>query len=313
MLNVKRILAPDDGSPCAERACEQAAFLADALGAHLDIVEVVPEDQQPGSSWLQDVKISEADVCEDLHLLIDQRSDANDEDSPHVVRRTAYHDKPAMGILQYAEEQASDLIVMGTHGRDQIDQMVLGSVAERVVRHADCPVLTVNQYVEAAPGDHVQTILCPVDFSTFSTETARCAGAVAATYDAHLHLLHIEGEESPVGIAPEDSAAKASGGDAEETLEALAADLDYANTTTHVVPGDPGSTIVDFAEDPGADLIILSTHGRTGLKRVLLGSVAETVVRTAPCPVLTLRAFGKSILSDTDTTTEAAETDPSEP
>jgi len=308
MLNVERILVPNDGSPCAERACEQATFLADALGAHLDIVEVVPEDEQPGSSWLRDVTISEADICEDLHLLVDQRSGPEAEDTPHVVRRTAYHDRPAEGILRYAEDHDVNLIVMGTHGRDQLDQMVLGSVAERVVRHARCPVLTVNQYVEAAPDDHVQDILCPVDFSTFSVQTARCAAAVAATYDAHLHLLHVEGEESPVGIAPEDSAAKALGGDAAETLHALAEDLDYAPLSTHVADGDPGRAIVQFVEDPGADLVIQSTHGRTGLKRVLLGSVAETVVRTAPCPVLTLRAFGKSILGTSDEPTEA-ETD----
>jgi nucleotide-binding universal stress UspA family protein len=149
MPDTTTILVPTDGSPCADRACTYATHLADALGAQIHVVHVAPADEQPGSDWLRDVAISEADVCDDLFALA--AAPEAMPDAEQVVHRTAYHDDPADGILRYAQEHDVDLIVMGTHGRTGAARLVLGSVAESVLRAATCPVLTLRVEAES-PG-----------------------------------------------------------------------------------------------------------------------------------------------------------------
>jgi nucleotide-binding universal stress UspA family protein len=142
MPDTTTILVPTDGSPCADRACTYATHLADALGAQIHVVHVAPADEQPGSDWLRDVAISEADVCDDLFALAAAPEETPDAEA--VAHRTAYHDDPADGILRYAREHDVDLIVMGTHGRAGAARLVLGSVAESVLRAAPCPVVTLR-------------------------------------------------------------------------------------------------------------------------------------------------------------------------
>lgn len=141
-------------------------------------------------------------------------------------------------------------------------------------------------------------ILVPTDFSPPSDAALEYARLLAAKFGASLHLLHVVDDPTASSAFVADSYAPA-GPDLQETFlsdarQRLAsllshAERDSCDTTTAAAIGVPAATIVDVAAASGVSLIVMGTHGRTGLAHLLMGSVAEQVVRTAPCPVLTVR------------------------
>ncbi len=210
---------------------------------------------------------------------------------------------PVGEILAYVEEAHSDLIAMTTHGRSGWKRWVLGSVAQTVLRRTSVPVLLVRA-PEALPGYRatgdmtmeMHHILAPTDFSEFSKKAIDYAFGLAQQFGAKLSLLHvIEMPAFPVeGFVPpgpgatllEDLERQARLDLAGLLPEAKAAKVEVVRL---VVMGKPYREIVETAAAENVDLIVMATHGRTGLSHLLIGSVAERVVRTAPCPVLTLR------------------------
>jgi nucleotide-binding universal stress UspA family protein len=140
----------------------------------------------------------------------------------------------------------------------------------------------------------IRRILCPVDFSEHAEQALRYAKAFAQAHQAELILLHVV--ETPVAYMAPDVVLPADTVDSQraactERLTALTTSVrdEHANTTWLLVDGNPLVLIVETAAAREVDLIVIGTHGRTGLAHVLLGSVAETVVRKAPCPVLTVK------------------------
>lgn len=186
----------------------------------------------------------------------------------------------------------SDLIVMGSHGRTGLSRFLLGSVAEKVVRHAPCSVLITRERGSTAP---FQQVLCPLDFSEGARPAAELAAELTTAGGAGITLLHVL--ELPVAVAGE-----AFPRDFLESLDKRAATLleqwaahlrakTEVPVTTRIRIGGPGAQAVAVLEqDPGFDLVIVGSDGRTGLRRALLGSVAEKIVRHAPCSVLVARA-----------------------
>jgi nucleotide-binding universal stress UspA family protein len=137
----------------------------------------------------------------------------------------------------------------------------------------------------------IRTILCPTDFSEYSRDALPLAAALARDYHARLTILHV----LPLSIIaygeglylPESDDVRA---EARERLDALLIPDADLLTERRLAEGHPADVILHFAREIPADLVVMGTHGRTGLNRVLMGSVAEQVVRHAPCPVLTVRA-----------------------
>ncbi len=207
---------------------------------------------------------------------------------------------PSQTIVETAEEEAVDLVVMGTRGLSGIRHLLLGSTAQRVVQHAHCPVLTVH------PGDidqhrQISTILVPTDFSEHAAgglEAARALLAVGVER-AKIHLMHVYHlpfEYTAYGTIPTTiDFYKDVQGSAEERLAELAEPLRAAGLqiATAAREGYPPDAIVEEAESVGADLIAMGTHGRSRLAHLLLGSTAERVVQHARCPVLTVRRPGE--------------------
>jgi universal stress protein A len=144
-----------------------------------------------------------------------------------------------------------------------------------------------------------KTILVPTDFSPASARALEYAQLVAARFSASLHLLHVA-EDPVAAVGPEAYVVDLPAlreqvvQDAERRLTQVAAPLSGVTVTTEVLIGSPARTIAKIAADRGADLIVMGTHGRGGLAHLLLGSVAERVIRMAPCPVLTVREHSAS-------------------
>jgi nucleotide-binding universal stress UspA family protein len=222
-----------------------------------------------------------------------------------VVRRDV---SPAPAILSYAAEADVDLIALGTRGRRGPSRVLLGSVAEEVVRRADRPVLTVQGEEKgravASPGV-VERILVPVDFSEYSRQALRAAKEWATLYDAAVDVLHVipeaihpafymGGVESIYDMEPDIEQ------ETQERIDGFVADTagPSVEIDTYVMVGNAAPDIVEVADEHQIDLVVMSTHGRTGLDHFLLGSVAEKVVRHVRCPVVTMKAFGDSVVGD---------------
>jgi nucleotide-binding universal stress UspA family protein len=305
-ISLNRILLPTDFSGTAAQAGRLAVQLARRYGAELHVLQVAAfraaERHDPLAHLPDPERVMatlEAEALEAIHQLLD-RDTAGLSLLP-VFRSGA---APGPEIVAYAAQQEVDLVVMGTHGHRGLDHLMLGSVAEEVVPRAGCPVLTVRAGDQDASADW-KRILLPLDFSDHSEPALRVAHHLAADSGAELRLLHVVEPLKSMGISNyghdisqnwEVSQKQA----AEELMRKACAALP-ASAVTFVhktVIGRPADAIPTVAAEEGDDLIVIPTHGRTGLRRLLLGSVAERVVRQAPCPVLTLKSFGRSLLDD---------------
>jgi nucleotide-binding universal stress UspA family protein len=199
-------------------------------------------------------------------------------------------------IVQVAQEEGADLIVMGTHGLTGWRHLVLGSVAETVVRTATCPVLTIRAQCNGASFSTQQPrkILCPTDFSEPSYTALDAACGVAEEFESELVLFHaIEWAGEHQGVFLPQAMRRLDGEIRTETLQRLTEIInarvpDAVKVTPRVQIGNAALGITATATEAAADLIVMATHGITGWRHLVLGSVAETVVRTAPCPVLTV-------------------------
>jgi nucleotide-binding universal stress UspA family protein len=193
--------------------------------------------------------------------------------------------KPAEEILRAAEERHCDFIVLGTHGRSGLGRVIMGSVAETVLRRAACPVITVRSGASPKP---LRTILFATDLSESSDRAFPVARALARGHRASLVILHVY----PPSIShAEEVARRPPDGYIDALWEALhryeVAEAGVA-VTHRLAEGDAAREIVRAAHEFKCDLVVLGTQGRTGVRRVLMGSVAENVLRRALCPVVTV-------------------------
>jgi nucleotide-binding universal stress UspA family protein len=187
----------------------------------------------------------------------------------------------------------------------------MGSVAEDVVRTVMCPVLTVRKETSVAPGQAVRRILVPIDFSEPSQNALDHAKELAMTYGAEIHLLHVVEEVALPGAYGMEPISFVVPEIIQSTETALAdmvkEEVGYEHVRVESVAGYPATTILDYIDEHDIDLVAIATHGRTGLDRLLLGSVAEKVVRRAACPVFTVKAYGKSLVeAPSSQTTQSA-------
>jgi nucleotide-binding universal stress UspA family protein len=284
-----RILVPMDFSAPSEAALAHARIFARAWGAALHVLHVTGERLTPPHA---------AEARHDEPAALRQiRDRLTDEDRRRPLKiRVVERGAPAGVILGYAGTAGIDLIVMGTHGRTGFAHLLMGSVAETVVRSAPCPVLTV-QGTPAEPAPFTR-ILVPTDFSAPSDAALDCARLLQLRFGSSIHLVHVLEDEAIAGpfgaevFVTESPATRAARlRDARERLShrVSAADRESGRVTSEILLGPAASTIVDYAGDNGFDLILMGTHGRTGLAHLLMGSVAERVIRASACPVMTTR------------------------
>jgi nucleotide-binding universal stress UspA family protein len=195
---------------------------------------------------------------------------------------------PAETIVDYAERYEFDLVAMPTHGREGLSRYLLGSVTEKVVRLSSVPVLT------ARDGDKVEfpyeSLLVPTDGSDSARRAADHAVAFADALDATVHALSatdnsvLANMEEALGGRAEEETAKEAVGSVVEMAEGDGVE----NVETHVQAGVPDEVILGYIDEHDIGAVVIGTTGRSGVDRVLLGSVAEKTVRSAPVPVITV-------------------------
>lgn len=297
----RRLVLPLDGSPVSERALPYAETLARLTGAPLHIVRVI-DPLHPGSPlasllaldalalevWLEGERVA-------AHAYLAQMQ-ASLQD--HQISATVECVEGSTVNTLLATIQPGDLLIMATHGRGGPARWFLGSTAEAVIRRAAVPVFLVRADEALSSPPSIGRLVVPLDGSARAEEALPMAQDLATQLRVPVHLVTVL-ELS--GIAVLDFALAAVSVDqleddviqvfteAERLLARACEDLGAAGveTTTDVLHGEPGLAITN-ATRPG-DLVVMTTHGRSGPARWLLGSVAETVVRRSTVPVLLMR------------------------
>lgn len=294
MPQFDRILLPTDFSRTARRALSFAAHLADRHGGTLHLLHVrspAGERSQPSGA---EAPTTRDELAECARRAAEGLGDptATHGHEMTMVRDSVTAESVPEAVLDYAEAHDVDLVVMGTARRTGLRTLFPQSTASAVVRHASCPVLTVLDEPDVVPSP-IDHIFVPYDFSAHAAKGLRAAEKLAEVYEATVTLIHVV-QDLRVPLTYEVQGADVDSQDlhaqAETALREVAAD----RHRVLVAPGHPAGRIVELADDHHADLIVQATHGRTGLRRVLLGSVAERVLRRARCPVFTVRAFPSS-------------------
>ncbi len=296
MTMVRQILCATDLSEASAAAWEEAQLLGRLSHAELLLLHVVAPIVFPGEGYFPPQAYQEwvDAVHREAHDGMDRLLEK--VTGPLLkVRSRVEQGTPAERILQVAREEGANLIVMGTHGRTGLPRLLLGSVADRVVRQATCPVITVpaRPGAPAAARPRIARICYATDFSP----TARAAWpwvlALADAAGAEVDLLHVT--LSPVAerhlsaeLIGETARLLREQGQAEAEGFLRRSPLPRERVSVLIGQGVVGDQIVHWARARAADLIVMGTHGWSGLVRWMLGSVAHHVVQTAPCPVLTV-------------------------
>lgn len=295
---IRTILVATDFSDTAKVALERAGELAIHHSARIVLVNSLVVDPIPlGGPELMvlpqdfDEQLRQASL-EALNSLAAEMAGRGVEIEAELESGSA-----ATAVAAAARRFGADLMVLGTRGNTGFKHLLLGSVAESVVRDASCPVLTIHPG-DTAPLDRVSRILVPTDFSDDATHAVEAVSALFGhcVESASLVLLHVY--QLPVMVAPLSGfgpempiLAENARAMAHQALDPLAAELRRKGFTVEVAgrEGDPASVITELASSMRADLVVMGTRGLSRLKQVLLGSTAERVVQHARCPVLTLR------------------------
>ncbi len=295
-MEFKKILVPVDFSDCSNKALEYAILFGEKYGAVLTLFHVVALFQEDVGETERMQELEEI-VKRQEEKIRKQMSGSKEKVTARGVSVNTVIQRginPADTILEFLDEQDFDLVIMGTHGRTGLKHVLQGSVAEKVVRLSPVPVLTIHREVQKYDFDD---IVVPIDFSAHSLKAVEYATDLAQTFNSRLHFLHvIEQEIHPSFYAAGVTSIFEIDHDLKERVvenmqEFVEDFLDESMTTEYVVrEGKAHREIVEFAKEKGMDLIVIATHGLSGLEYLLLGSTTEKVVRWATCPVLTVKS-----------------------
>jgi nucleotide-binding universal stress UspA family protein len=292
MIEFKQIVCPVDFSESSARALAYAAAFARWYDAELTVLHVVPMSEStkvhhPGDPVL--TPILREKVLEELSRSLNRAA------VPAGGTQIVELGDPRTTIVDQTISKRADLVVIGTHGRRGFKRLLLGSVAEMVLREASCPVLTVPPHASAVVSDEVtfKSILCPIDFSPSALQALRVALDLARQSNGLVTLLHVvewlpEGE-SAYFTFPEYREDVVT--DARERLRQLVTQESrtWVEIDQVAVFGRAHRQILRAAETKPADLIVMGAQGRGGVGLALFGSTTQEVVRGARCPVLTVK------------------------
>ncbi len=290
MLKINRILCPVDFSDFSVKAYEYAHSLAQHYGAKLFLEHVVQPLTSAYPYYAFPDSVNEiywnlnADAEKRLKELV--REHTRNEIQPELL---VHNGLITESILTFANTQAVDLIVMGTHGRQGLDRMTMGSVTEKVMRKARCPVLAVRKPAHDfvhPERDHdpvqLRKILFCTDFSEHSERALQYALSLAMEYNAELTLLHVLEDIPPSADLQAETARVVR--ELEQPVPYDARNWCTIKSTVRI--GKPYQEIIQIALEGQTDLVIMGVRGRNALDLALFGSTTHRVIQLGSCPVL---------------------------
>lgn len=300
MVSLRHILCPVDFSENSDLALDYALALAHQHSARVSVVHVLPAvladpDVYP---YLNDPVLPSGETRERafeqlgsfVHRALAQKV------SVDVVLEQG---DVVENIVKKARKIPADVIVLGTHGRSGLARLLIGSVTERVLRHATAPVLTVSPQASAPPSEGVpfRNVLCPIDFSPsslraldFAWSLAGDEGTVTVLHVVEFYIDEAVGEAVSFDI---DSVRERHRAQALDKLEESVPREARERTKLEAITLDAGTPyrkILEVADRDKVDAIVMGVMGRTGADMFFFGSTTNHVVRSAHCPVLTVRA-----------------------
>jgi nucleotide-binding universal stress UspA family protein len=305
VIMFKRILIPIDDTKQSERAGRVGLEFAKRLEANVIVMHVTYNQPVHG---LESEEIERRPYTNSARKLLGRWADLGVKVGVRMDTRLVDGPDVAQAIVELARETACELIVMGTHAREGLGRLLLGSVAERVTRLAPQPVMLLRNTEGAMPKDGFNRILVPIDGSVPANLALEHAKLLASRLGSSLILLHVIPDVSlPWGDVTGASHA-ATNWDAlyadlhrngerviqEAQANAKSLEIQGAVVKTRLVKArgqDVGTVILGIADEEHANLIVIGTHGRRGFDRLLLGSVAERVAHHAQIPVMLVRAI----------------------
>lgn len=300
----KRILVPLDESALAEKALNYLPSFIDPAHTEVVLLSVLETMRYAATAYqYAPSMIDEVYKSYEMYLQTMQQwlLDHGYAGFTKLVEGDA-----ASQILAVAEKTGADLIAMTTHGRAGVARLAMGSVAERVIQNATLPVLLIHNQT-AMPHTKIERILVPLDGSVFAEQALNQATMLSKATGAELRLLEVVVQldlqydlaytPNPTAFVPADDYAF---NNAEANMKSLALRLqaDGIPCQTTVLRGDPASVICDVVNESQIDVVVISTHGRTGFKRWMYGSVANQVLHGVNCPVLVLRGIQPEVVKE---------------
>lgn len=285
--SIGSVLIPTDDSEGAIAGAKIGIALASRLGADVHVLSVI--DLPGDESALEDATVSSMeseaeDAVERVEVL------AEEFDDQLEITTAVTQGAPFQRIREYAHRHELDAIAMGTKGRTGLDRVLLGSVTENVLRTARTPVLAVPPEADIASIDAASfdQMLLPTDGSEGAEIATTWAVYLAGRLESMLHTVYsldtsrFPGHQDPGQLI---GALEEQGQEALERVRKRATDANVS-VSGSVVTGSPASVILQYGDENDIELIVMGTHGRTGIGQWFLGSVTENVVRQADIPVL---------------------------
>jgi nucleotide-binding universal stress UspA family protein len=303
MITIRRILCPVDFSDHSTRALDHSLAIASWYHATVTVLHVspvAPVAAYVSGSGLPAYVTMTADARHAVVTSLRQFA-AREQQAGAPVEFEVAEGGVAETILARSSALPADLLVLGTHGRSGFSRWVLGSITEKVLRTAVCPVLTVPRAVGNATPVAFRRIVCAVDFSDCSMAALEHAMSLAQEANAQLTVVHVielppdiprEVHETVlagprnfaeyIALAEEEGRARLADAVPTRVRASIAVD-------TVLAAGKPYREILRVASEHGADLLVVGVHGRGAIDRLFFGSTTQHLVRQAACPVLTIK------------------------
>ncbi|MDQ2051774.1 universal stress protein [Natronolimnohabitans sp. A-GB9] len=291
---IESVLIPTDDSEGALAGAKLGIALASRFDADVHVLSVVDvhDSVDPDDDAFASLEENATDAVETISRL------ARDHDADLEVTTAVKRGTPFQSIREYASRREIDVIAMGTKGRSGLDRFLLGSVTENVLRTARTPVLAVPPAAGVASIDDAtfEQFLLPTDGSDGAAIAAEWGISLAAWLESTVHALYsvdtsrFSGSQEPGDVLGE---LERQGEDAIEAVRERADDVDVS-VSGSITTGTPATVILSYATERDVDMIVMGTHGQTGIGQWFLGSVTENVVRQADVPVFCVPVSAES-------------------
>ena len=267
---MEKLMVATDGSKYSESAIREAISLAKICSSNLIAVSVVKTNLEFDSVLPQFVEKAEQDAIKHLESVKAQAT----KEGVNCITVVSLSEEPYEDIVRHAAKNNADMIIIGTHGKTGVKRLMMGSVTAKVIGHAPCKVMVIPKEARLT----FERILIATDGSVYSELASREAVSIAKRTGSGLIALSVAKKDENLPVA-------------KETVNAVKelAERERVKVETLTLKGEPYETIVKAAEQRNAGLIVVGSHGRTGVERLLMGSVTERVIGHSKTAVLVVR------------------------